>query len=220
LYDPASPDAKDQLEAITEQLTAIADAWIEAEDAVVEFEPPAAVPVKGMSEDATPEALADSIAKGKEIFTSPNSGCAKCHGESGKGDGLQLPDYDDWTKDYTKLAGIEPTDHEALLPLLAIGALKPQPLLPRNLVEGKFRGGKAPIDLYRRIRYGIAGSTMPAASIVASRDEPGLMSEDLWHLVNYVLSLSEPIGGRGANPVFFNPVPQSTQASLSDTERR
>jgi hypothetical protein len=32
---------------------------------------------------------------------------------------------------------------------------------------------------------------MPAASIAQSSDEPGLKEEDLWHLVNYVLSIAQ-----------------------------
>jgi hypothetical protein len=31
---------------------------------------------------------------------------------------------------------------------------------------------------------------MPAAAVVESRDEPGLIDEDLWHLVNYLLSIA------------------------------
>jgi len=77
------------------------------------------------------------------------------------------------------------------LPLMARGGLKPQPLKPRNIVEGHFRGGRTPEDLYRRIRYGIAGSPMPAAAVVQSREEPGLLDEDLWHIVNYVLSIAQ-----------------------------
>jgi hypothetical protein len=69
--------------------------------------------------------------------------------------------------------------------------MKPQPIKPRNIVEGHLRGGRDPIDIYRRLRYGIAGSPMPAANIVATRDEPGLVEEDLWHLVNYVLSIAQ-----------------------------
>ena len=47
------------------------------------------------------------------------------------------------------------------------------------------------MDIYRRIRYGIPGGPMPAAAIVQSREEQGLLEEDLWHLVNYVLSIAQ-----------------------------
>jgi hypothetical protein len=69
--------------------------------------------------------------------------------------------------------------------------MKPQIIKPRNIVEGHLRGGRDPMDIYRRIRYGIPGGPMPAAAIVQSREEQGLLEEDLWHLVNYVLSIAQ-----------------------------
>ncbi len=33
---------------------------------------------------------------------------------------------------------------------------------------------------------------MPAATVVKSSDEKGLQEADLWHLVNYVLSIAAP----------------------------
>ena len=74
---------------------------------------------------------------------------------------------------------------------MARGGLKPQPLKPRNIVAGHLRGGREPIDIYRRIRYGIPGATMPAAAMAASEGAPGLTQDDVWHLVNYVLSIAE-----------------------------
>ena len=75
---------------------------------------------------------------------------------------------------------------------MARGGMKPQQLLPRNIVEGKFRGGREPMDIYRRIRYGIVGAPMPAAAIIKSSDDKGIREEDIWHIVNYVLSIVEP----------------------------
>jgi mono/diheme cytochrome c family protein len=180
-----------QLESATEILTEIADLWNASQDKVEHFPLPA-FPLLGNETDENREALQASIAKGKELFASETAACAKCHGASAKGDGTQLPDYDDWTKDWTSKIGIKPTDIDALLPLMARGGMKPQPLKPRNIVEGKFRGGREPIDIYRRIRYGIVGAPMPAATIVESTEEKGLVEDDVWHLVNYVLSIAEP----------------------------
>jgi mono/diheme cytochrome c family protein len=53
---------------------------------------------------------------------------------------------------------------------------------PRNLTYGVYRGGARPVDLFWRMRLGIAGSGMPAAA-------DKLSDEDIWHLVDYVLSL-------------------------------
>ncbi len=174
----------------SELLKEIADEWLEAEEQVVEFSPPAEVPVEGLTQNIDPTKLAELIARGRQVFLNEASACAKCHGESARGDGKQLPDYDDWTKEWTKQIQIDPADPQAIAPLQAMGAMKPQTMLVRNLLEGKFRGGREPIDIYRRIRYGIAGAPMPAASVVDSPDQPGITETDMWHLVNYIRSIA------------------------------
>lgn len=178
-----------QLSNASDALTQIADRWVQSVDAVEEFPRPD-FPIVGSETEENKAELLASIEKGKTLFASEVASCAKCHGVNADGKGNQLPDYDDWTKDWTSKVGLQPTDLEALLPLMARGGMKPQPLKPRNILEGHFRGGRTPEDLYRRIRYGIAGSPMPAAAVVESREEPGLMDEDIWHLVNYVLSIA------------------------------
>ena len=187
-----------QIESATEILTAIADAWVESNDGVEEFELPS-FPIVGSETAENKAALDESIAKGRKLFLSEEAACAKCHGESARGDGKQLPDYDDWTKDWTSKIDISPTKLDSLMPLMALGGMKPQPLKPRNIVEGKFRGGREPMDIYRRIRYGIVGSPMPAAAIIKSSDDKGINEEDIWHLVNYVLSIAEPEATVAAN---------------------
>ena len=179
----------DQLEVASDLLTNVADSWVDAKDEKIT--PPQETPVPGFTDEKEidAEALAASIAKGRKLFVDQVAACAKCHGESAKGDGQQLPDYDDWTKEWTKQIDIEPTDTETLLPFLARGGMKPQPLSPRNLNEGKLRGGRDPKAVYHRIVHGIAGSPMPAAAIAASPTDVGLQPDDVWHLVNYVLSL-------------------------------
>lgn len=192
---------KSQLESATDILTSIADAWVESVDGVEEFERPdfplvsASSADKPTGEDLSPEnqtALQESIEKGRKLFLTEEAACAKCHGENARGEGKQLPDYDDWTKDWTSKIDLNPTDVDALLPLMARGGMKPQPLKPRNIVEGKFRGGREPMDIYRRIRHGILGAPMPAAAIIQSEADKGIREEDIWHLVNYVLSIAEP----------------------------
>ncbi len=180
-----------ELETATEILTGIVDAWVEAIDGVEEFEKPE-FPMFGSETADNRAELLESVAKGRKLFLSEEAACAKCHGESARGDGKQLPDYDDWTKDWTSKIDLDPKRLDDLLPLMARGGMKPQPLVPRNIVEGKFRGGREPLDLYRRIRYGIVGAPMPAAAIIKSRDDKGIREEDIWHLVNYVLSIVEP----------------------------
>lgn len=195
LQNSSDSDAKKtldgQIELATEILTEIVDMWIESPDVEEDIDLPD-LPIFGKSNEENRKALEESIARGKQLFASEEAACAKCHGVSAKGDGPQLPDYDDWTKDWTTKIGINPKNTDELIPLMAKGGLKPQPLMPRNLVEGKFRGGRDPQDLYRRIKQGIVGATMPAANIVRSKDEKGLLEEDVWHIVNYILSIAEP----------------------------
>ena len=185
-----------QIETATEILTGIADAWVESVDSIEEFELPS-FPLFGSETADNKSELELSVAKGRKLFLSEEAACTKCHGESAKGDGKQLPDYDDWTKDWTSKMDINPTNLDEVLPLMARGGLKPQPLKPRNIVEGKFRGGREPLDIYRRIRYGILGAPMPAAAIIKSSDDKGIHEEDIWHLVNYVLSIAEPARAPG-----------------------
>lgn len=187
-----------------ELLTAIADRWVDAADAVEDFELPS-FPLVGSETEENKAELAASIEKGKQLFVGQVAACAQCHGESGNGAGTKLPDYDDWTKEWTAKISLNPDNLDEIAPLMALGGMKPQHLKPRNIVEGHLRGGRKPIDIYKRIRYGIAGSPMPAASIAASEQDTGLKEEDLWHLVNYVLSIAQvpppPVAATQGTPV-------------------
>jgi mono/diheme cytochrome c family protein len=57
------------------------------------------------------------------------------------------------------------------------------PLPPRDLTKGQYRGGRRPIDLFRRIHAGIKGTPMPAFGGTVLKDE------DIWDVVNYVMSI-------------------------------
>jgi mono/diheme cytochrome c family protein len=58
------------------------------------------------------------------------------------------------------------------------------PLRPANLLEGTYKGGRRPLDLYWRIAKGINGAKMPAHA--------GPLTDDqIWDLVNFVLALPE-----------------------------
>lgn len=192
VYDPSNAEkAKEQLETASELLNEVAGAWDRATRKVEVFDPPKDFPIIGSETAENRDRLAESIEKGRKLFLGEVAACSKCHGESAKGEGNQAPDYDDWIKEWTKKIGIEPTNNEELLPFLARGGLKPQALKPRNIVAGHLRGGREPLDIYRRIRYGIPGATMPAAAMAAAPGGPGLTNDDIWHLVNYVLSIAQ-----------------------------
>ena len=152
-------------------LQPVVDAWAAAEEQIVN--PPA------RSESQTPQDLRESIAKGRAIFFRKDAQCTKCHGPTALGDGNdggpekdQL--FDDWNKD--KKEGelaywLMPTK---------------QPLRPRDLRIGIYRGGRRPLDIYRRIHQGIPGTPMPAAGAGATAV---LKPDDIWHVVDYVRSL-------------------------------
>lgn len=116
----------------------------------------------------------ESIRRGREVFLNASAKCATCHGEAGLGNGEQTllvqqgqtePGlFDDWG----------------------------HPIQPRNLTSGIYRGGRRPLDIYRRVYAGIKGTPMTGFGAVfqgAPGDENALHEEDLWHLVNYVLSI-------------------------------
>jgi mono/diheme cytochrome c family protein len=101
----------------------------------------------------TPEAIAASVEAGKTAFLQKEAQCVSCHGPLGLGDALDPNQKNDW--------GL--------------------PALPANLTFGVYRGGRRPVDLYRRIAAGIKGTPMPG------RDD--LPPEKIWNLVDFVQSI-------------------------------
>ena len=78
-----------------------------------------------------PALTIESLALGKEMFTKMQ--CVSCHGETGAGDGSQVPTLKD-----------------------SFGL----PARPRDFNTGSFRGGHTGRDLYLRIYIGLAGTPM------------------------------------------------------------
>ena len=134
-----------------------------------------------------------AIERGKTVFLSELTACSKCHGKSGDGKGVSQ-DFDEWTKDWTIRAGIDPTKKAEWKPMKRFGALKPVIDSSRNLTLGAFRGGASREDIYLRIVLGIEGSPMPAIAR-KENDNPGITEEGINDLVEYVWSLS-PAAGR------------------------
>lgn len=195
LYNPALKDSEDeddqlmyedQIYLLEDTVIRIAENWSDAQEEALKLpeRDPALVPDSveeiRLALNDSDSAIAASVSRGKILFASEKTACAKCHGKDGKGDG-QTNDYDEWSKDWIK--GIKPEDEEAQIPLIARGALPLRNVSPRNFHEGVFRGGKTPEHLYQRIALGIEGTPMPAAAV-----EP----EQIWDLVNYVRSLEDP----------------------------
>lgn len=108
--------------------------------------------------DRSPEAIAKSVKAGDELFHTQAAQCVSCHGANGLGDGLD-PNAPEAAKDIWGTA-----------------------LRPANLTLGVYRGGRRPIDLYRRVHVGIKGNVMPGFGAQ-------LKPEQIWNLVDYVQSL-------------------------------
>ena len=88
-------------------------------------------------------------------------GCQECHGASARGDG----------------------------PLAEVGGLKDDldlSIAPRDLTQPmSFKNGSTPRNIFRSIMTGLDGTPMPSYAPQAEGNK-----EDIWHLVNYILSLS------------------------------
>jgi mono/diheme cytochrome c family protein len=131
----------------------------------------------------TPQLWAASVAKGRELYAGEIAKCVECHGPDGAGDGENTDLFDDWNKPKKGLTK-EKTAQRAKLYFLPI-----QRLRARDFRRGNFRGGSRPEDLFLRVHAGIKGTPMPAAG--PSRGTEGAYTEDeIWHVVNYLLSLA------------------------------
>ncbi len=114
----------------------------------------------------------ESRRRGRELFLSATLKCSDCHGVSGAGNGPQTIAFEPNPMKANELYN-EPGLHDIWDNLNQ----------PRNLQLGMYRGGRRPIDLFSRIYAGIKGTKMPASKNTIPNHE------DIWHLVNYVLSI-------------------------------
>ena len=162
----------------------VANNWVSADSLSVK--PPKFGPA------TTSEDQSAAIERGKAVFLSELTACSKCHGKAGDGKGVSQ-DFDDWTKDWTIRAGIDPTKKAEWKPMKRFGAHKPVIDSSRNLTLGAFRGGASRGDVYLRIVLGIEGSPMPAIAR-KENDNPGITEEGIRDLVEYVCSLSPGAG--------------------------
>lgn len=177
-------DIEPKREVIMEDyLQSVLDEWAAAEELVVN--PPA------RSESQTEQDLRESIAKGRELFFKKETQCTKCHGPTGLGDGNDgAPDkdklFDDWNK-------------EKKPETLAFWLLPKQELRPRDLRLGIYRGGRRPLDIFRRIHQGIPGTPMPAGGRDEKNPTGPLTPEEIWNLVDYVRSLPYELASEPAH---------------------
>lgn len=150
---------------LEEQVAALADSDGELDPQVVEDE---LVPlVLGRWDEARemiiapatpePEFTVELARLGKTAFL--EKGCNKCHGDDGRAQTAEDPTKQDAWGNITR---------------------------PADLTSGMLRGGREPMDIYRRIYGGINGTAMPAFDQLL-KDEP----ETVWNMVAYVLYITD-----------------------------
>jgi mono/diheme cytochrome c family protein len=175
------PLGVDAMELIMEDgVLAAAESWALPEEHRGEYVivPPPEPPID------TLQRRADSIARGRKLFTGKDARCVSCHGPQGAGDGEQNELYDDWNK---PKKGVTPEETERLARLYTLPI---QQIHARNFREEAFRGGSRPVDVYWRIYAGIKGTPMPAGGPMPGVLGP-LTPEEIWHVVHYVQSLGK-----------------------------
>jgi mono/diheme cytochrome c family protein len=176
--DPAKVEAyTGQVNVLKDAATAAFTAWAQAAENITAIK---------RTEPEVKLTKEQSIARGREIFYTLG-GCVKCHGDSALGDG-QTTDFDDWTKE------LQPDKPELLKQYLAVGALEPRNIRPRNLRQGIYRGGRRPIDIYWRVMNGIEGTPMPklSSTVLQPGEDPDpkkISQDDVWHLIEYVRNM-------------------------------
>ncbi len=169
---------------IDETADFIADGWKRAEE-----ESSLVIPKQARVADSV-----ESRERGRLLFMSNRTKCYTCHGPLGRGDGGAIDDF--WPKPGTNEKYSQRGLHD----------FWGNKLPPRDLTKGQYRGGRRPLDLYRRMFAGIKGTPMPAFGTV-------LKDEEIWDLVNYVMNI--PFEPQSPSPVKPAAVAATSQPSES-----
>ncbi|MEM9702936.1 MAG: cytochrome c, partial [Planctomycetota bacterium] len=162
----------------------------------VENEPPV-TPAEPQPELEGDE-LAASIERGKAIYLQKSTQCASCHGARGVGNGSQTVSV------LIDAATGEPYDEAGVHDVWG------NVVRPRNLTRGIYRGGRRPIDLYRRVYAGIPGSNMPGFG-------GNLSDEQIWDLVHFLIAL--PLDPSLLNDATLEEAEPSAVAALEQADR-
>ncbi|HET6425305.1 MAG TPA: cytochrome c, partial [Planctomycetaceae bacterium] len=139
----------------------VADGWKRGDDPASTIVPT----VARVPDDAA------SRERGRLLYLSDKAKCYTCHGMKGRGNGGAVEDF--WKKPGSNETYAKRGLHDTW----------GNPLPPRDLTRGQYRGGRRPIDVFCRIYAGIKGTPMPAFGGTVLKDN------DIWDVVNYVMSL-------------------------------
>ncbi len=213
--DPLDPVADAELNDIlvNDLLAGVMEDWDTVDEKIVVPTPDSIPPA-----DRTPEEIAASVIAGRELFFGKAT-CVKCHGPTALGDGQQdnrddwsqanfdfitsteamVTTIQESKKALAQLKGDErKTAQEELESLQANYELRrsliphllpPRYAVPRNLREGRYRGGRRDIDLFWRVFSGIPGVGMPASGPADPGGQGTLTEQEMWQVVDYIMSL-------------------------------
>lgn len=81
--------------------------------------------------------------------------------------------------------------YSRLATLIQNETLPVRTITPRNLRQGIYRGGRRPLDLYRRASAGINGTPMPGVGPATAGAQGTVKPEEIWNLIDYVRSLPQ-----------------------------
>ena len=167
------------------------------------------------------ESSPESIERGKQLYLGAKGlQCFGCHGLDGLGNGDSFVDYKSFVRAVFQ-GNPSPEKIQELKDFSEKNSKKwsdewGQPLRPANLLTGRYKGGRRPIDLYWRIAKGINGTPMPAH--FSSDGGSLLTSDEVWDVVNFVLALpSRQTLLEGAKAVELSAPPTDT-AKLPSAE--
>lgn len=120
----------------------LTDEEIAADDVQAEIRQAVARKTTAGEASPVPESVADAAAvlRGKDLYM--KQGCNKCHGDTGRGDGVQ-----------------KMIDDEGFV------------MRPRDLTRGIYKGGTDVASVYRRIAVGMPGTPMPSSSQILSAEQ-------------------------------------------------
>lgn len=149
--------------------------WLNASDAVV-------WPDESIGSDGL-------VALGRDLYHSQQAGCAKCHGQAGQGGAKPGVDYeidfDAWSRPRVDAANPQDDFGHALAK-----QLPPRDARPRAIVGEALRGGGSPLDLFRRLHQGVAGTPMPALGARRTGEEATLSDREIMAIAQYVATLT------------------------------
>lgn len=210
--DPATdPELKDII--VNDLLAGVMEGWNAANEFIVAPTPDAIPPA-----NRSPEEVVASVNAGRDLFFG-KANCVKCHGPTALGDGQQdnYDDWSKTDADFiaetakmvneikeAKKALGDKTGEERTAAQEEIAAMQanleardnllphilpPRFAIPRNLREGRYRGGRRDIDLFWRVFSGIPGVGMPNTGPSDPGGQGTLTEQEMWQVVDYIQSL-------------------------------